>query len=229
MSWSTQSQESISAIDAELHEIMRKRKKQKQDTKEGESDSESISDSGSPIEQKYAISASAMLQKNQNKQKENSPRKRERSGNVKQDNPNNDDIDKPEANQNEKDSSTSTAKMRPAMQRTRSLEVIERSSPAKIVVVALEKTNTLLKSVAGNRDYKKIKYWLKIAHYSAGNIDKEEEFYSFVKGLQKNFSEDASLQSLIDSEFNPSNRISSQNSQESNSPSSSKIKAVSVQ
>ncbi len=95
------------------------------------------------------------------------------------------------------------------MERTKSLEAIGKYPPLKIVKVCIEKTTQLLEessSVADQqqkpRDYKKIKYWLKIAEKMNNSIDKANEFSAFLVTVRTEYaSKDSTLASLLDSTF----------------------------
>jgi len=85
----------------------------------------------------------------------------------------------------------------PTMQRQRSLETIIKSDPAKIIQVCKDKTNELVAQT--HKDYKKIKYWLKIAgDVSNSATDKDDSFSTFVKTLLADHRRDKELSAVLD-------------------------------
>jgi len=90
--------------------------------------------------------------------------------------------------------------VKPIMQRTQSLESIAKNPPAKVIKVCMEKATQLLQ---GNeaRDYKKLKYWLKVAQTVSLSIEREIEFNDFIKNLRQTYPNDKDLKTLLDTTF----------------------------
>ena len=70
----------------------------------------------------------------------------------------------------------------------------------QIIKVCLEKTTALLQE-AGKKDYKKVKYWLKIAHTMSSQISREEDFETYLKSIQETYKQDKELLDIIEDGF----------------------------
>src|SRR5690606_11459833 len=94
---------------------------------------------------------------------------------------------------------TNQKKLRPSLSRTRSIDMIQKHPPHKIFKVCFDKATYLITTTEENldqRDYKKIKYWLKIAQGAAKSSKKENEFIQFLDSL-KSPAKDQELTKLL--------------------------------
>mmetsp|Transcript_19981 Transcript_19981/g.27954 ORF Transcript_19981/g.27954 Transcript_19981/m.27954 type:complete len:211 (+) Transcript_19981:70-702(+) len=200
---SSQSQEAMTAVENELTNILNKGKRKKQDDEEASQQSSSdvphspkttktdhksdetkeTSTEIKPPEAKRSLTESQQiswyfsidLNDPSNSQNDNSP---------------------PSSQSNETNNNTTS---RPTMQRTKSLEAIGKNPPSKVIKVCVEKTTFLLTQEPV--DYKKVKYWLKIAFDVASSIGKEKDFNEFLKKLHNAHKSKSELEELITTSF----------------------------
>jgi hypothetical protein len=66
----------------------------------------------------------------------------------------------------------------------------------------LDKATLLLRADKTLRDYKKLKYWLRIAAENSKIIGKEKEFTHFLYKISSNNQDDESLRRLLTLEYN---------------------------
>lgn len=62
--------------------------------------------------------------------------------------------------------------------------------------MCLEKTTALLQE-AGKKDYKKVKYWLKIAHTMSVQISRQEDFQEYLKSIEATYKDDNELLKIL--------------------------------
>jgi len=102
-------------------------------------------------------------------------------------------------------SSSQEEPQRAKLQRTRSLEVIEKHSPSAILKVSLEKINQILEQDDPQAvDYKKVKYYLVIAQNMYQSLHRSKEFHTFLKSLQNSHATDKALKDILKSTFSGS-------------------------
>lgn len=72
----------------------------------------------------------------------------------------------------------------------------------QVIKVCLEKAQQLLEPTSQSpKDYKKVKYWLKIALSVSQSIEREEEFFEFIKQLRTEHERDTQLREMLDTTF----------------------------
>jgi len=107
-------------------------------------------------------------------------------------------------------SSSPEEPQRAKLQRTRSLEVIEKHSPSAILKVSLEKIDQILEQDDPQEvDYKKVKYYLVIVQNMYENLNKAKEFHTFLKNLQNSHATDKALKDIVKSNFSGSTKARS--------------------
>jgi len=84
------------------------------------------------------------------------------------------------------------------MERTKSLETISKAAPPMVWRLCLEKVKAQMQD-SEHKDYKKIKYYLKIAVNVAK--DSVSEVYEHVRALRTSYSWDAELREMLASSF----------------------------
>jgi len=207
MSISSQSQEAIAAIDAELELILHKKKKESKGVEEDSDDDSAHTESEIDDEESQSPPKKVKKPKKKTPKKApakanspNSPRKRTRGD---------DEAErlgaKYTAKQTKKNEiSTSSSEptsddQPPTLQRIRSLEAINKHQPLQIVRVCLEKAKLAVQE--DPKDYKKVKYYLKIALSVSKTVDRLAEFNDSIKGLKSAYSWDTELKEMLDTNF----------------------------
>jgi hypothetical protein len=91
------------------------------------------------------------------------------------------------------------------MERSKSIESISKFPPAKIIRVCIEKTTNLISESQDDiehRDYKKIKYWLKIAQNVCSSVNRTQDFADYLHTVRTTHAEkDSTLKDLLNETF----------------------------
>ena len=91
------------------------------------------------------------------------------------------------------------------MARSKSIEKISKYPPSKIIKVSLEKAQQCITESEKDlsiRDYKKIKYWLKIAQNVCEKVERLDEFNEFLGTVRTNHTQnDQKLKQLLSEAF----------------------------